>query len=146
MNATDICLTPEDCRKAFKNTAKWKSVRAAVLADHSRPCHFCNQLIRYDLKKPHPLSPSVEHWLHKVEDQVGLQAWEAKQRLTAIEGLAPAHYGCNSRYKYLQPPNAPPPPEPEPLTPMEFRNTKTGDVETFLVNDRTILSSDWVAA
>jgi hypothetical protein len=156
LKVTDIIRTPEEARRSFKNTAKWRSVRAAVLADHLKPCHLCGQLIRFDLKAPHPLSPSVDHLPgFEVERMVGHPVWEARRVLCDIDGLKPAHFGCNSaagnnhrlangnRWAVR---TTEPTPEPEPLTPKVFRNQRTGEQETFYVNEHSIISAEWHAA
>ena len=146
----DTVTDAQMARRTFKNTAVWKARVATIRAGHP-DCALCQKPIRYDLKKPHPLSFSVDHKPgFRVEDQVGKLVWECRRICTAIEGLRPAHYGCNSAdaarrgFPHYIPVERTP--EAEPLEPVVFRNTKTGETETFLVNKRTILSPDWVAA
>jgi hypothetical protein len=115
--------------------------------------------MRYDLKAPHPQSPSVDHLPgFEVERMVGHPVWEARIHLCDIDGLAPACYGCNASsgndHRLANPYRnssggkdaTRATPEPEPLTPMAFRNITTGDIEVFYVNDRSIVSDDWEAA
>lgn len=142
----------DESRRTFKSTARWKAVTAAIRA--GRPdCALCGLPIRYDLAHPDPLSFSVDHKEgYPVEQQVGKLVWEARRILTSFEGCQAAHLSCNSRdsarrgFPNFIPTQTRAEPEPEPLTPVEYVNQKMGAHDVFYVNERTILSPDWIAA
>jgi 5-methylcytosine-specific restriction endonuclease McrA len=50
-------------------------------------CWLCGKPVVYGLRRNHPLGPSLDH----------LVALENGGHPTALENLAVAHYGCNSR-------------------------------------------------
>ena len=58
----DVSERKQD-RKRFYGAA-WRKVRSRVLSGQPSHCYLCRGArgpIRYDLKYPHPLSPSVDH-------------------------------------------------------------------------------------
>lgn len=109
-----VIRSVNDARKLCRgDSLGWQSARAAVLHDHSQPCHVCLGAIRWDLKGPHPLSPSVDHLPgHRVEDQLGKTVGEARRILHDIDGMRPSHFGCNARDNRGAPRMPTPTPEP----------------------------------
>lgn len=145
----DITGTPTEVRNTFKSSSDWKSRCASLKAGHP-DCALCGEPIRYDLRKPHPLSFSVDHKPgYRCEEQVGKEAWECKRICTQLEGLQPAHYGCNSAdsvrrgFPHYIPASRE---EPDELAPVEYINQRTGEHETFFVNSRTMVGPDWKRA
>lgn len=83
-------------RNRFYKT-EWRKVRAIVLKGEPKLCHICNGSngpIRYDLKYPHPLSPSVDHIIpasnfdHLPDAQRAIAMYD-------LNNLAPCHKVCN---------------------------------------------------
>lgn len=75
--------------------------RAIVLAGNPQFCYLCNGEkgpIRYDLKRPHPLSPSVDHLVTATEARTRGPE-EYKRLMLDPNNMKPAHYGCNSARK-----------------------------------------------
>jgi len=76
----------------------WPQTKRSVLArDRDKPCCRCGTAIRWDLKGPHPLSPSIDHLGTKVADVVGMQKGAARKLLHDGSQLAVSHFSCNSR-------------------------------------------------
>lgn len=76
---------------------RWQRTRKIVLAGQPIFCHICKGErgpIRYDLKYPHPLSPSVDHiipiWTYR-----HLSDDELYEVFYDLKNLAPCHFGCN---------------------------------------------------
>ena len=75
----------------------WQRVRSQILAGHPTYCYLCNGdrgPIRYDVKYPHPLSPSVDH----VIPAVTFDHLPDAERAIAMydkSNLKPVHKICN---------------------------------------------------
>jgi hypothetical protein len=75
-----------------RHTAQWKRVRALVLRDATH-CLICGKVLRFDLRRPHPDSPTVDH-IVPIE-QGG--AWYD------LANLRPACWDCNTRRRNGEP-------------------------------------------
>ena len=84
----------------------WQKVRNRVLAGEPKFCYLCNGgrgPIRYDLKYPDPLSPSVDHVIPaKRFDH--LPDAERKAAMLDMSNLKPVHKICNDRKSDSDPP------------------------------------------
>lgn len=69
-----------------RHTGQWRTVRALVLRNATH-CAICNKMLRFDLKRPHPDSPTVDHIIPI--EQGG--AWYDLSNLRA------ACWDCNTR-------------------------------------------------
>jgi predicted kinase len=68
-----------------RRSGEWKRV-CAIVRRNGGPCRICGNPIRYDLRKPHKLSFSVDHIVAVTRGG----AW------FDLSNLQAAHYGCNS--------------------------------------------------
>lgn len=78
---------PKRVRKdTRRSTSAWQKARAAVLAT-ATDCWICGDPLRFDVKAPHPLSPSVDH----------LTPLQHGGELLDPANLAACHLRCNVR-------------------------------------------------
>lgn len=77
--------------------AIWRKVRSRVLQGQPKYCYLCageRGPIRYDLKYPHPLSPSVDHVI-PAQTFDHLPDAEREIAMYDISNLKPCHKVCN---------------------------------------------------
>jgi predicted kinase len=68
-----------------RHTPEWRKITALVRRAGG-PCAICGNPIRYDKKKPDPLSFSVDHII----------PWSMGGAPYDLNNCRPAHYGCNA--------------------------------------------------
>lgn len=88
-------MPPSNSR--HRSGREWRRIRSQVLAGQPAYCYLCQGArgpIRYDVKYPHPLSPTVDHVI-PASTYNHLPDAERKAALHDLRNLKPAHKKCN---------------------------------------------------